>query len=208
MSDIDSVIRYSKKLEKCLEQQYGASGRGLHEKASSVADQLDSATLKSLRWVATMRNKVVHEDDFSLDDLDGFETTCERLLEQLDHRPTVEPVPRTKPQPRASIAPQPRQSSTEPAAQSSVSPATAKPATARRKTPTPQPRVQPAASSQSRQNVVLPASFGPSDPPASDQHTSKQSTSDPAADRSVTPHWPSIISSILVIVVVIWALMG
>lgn len=90
MSQIDRVVRYSKKLEKHLEQHYGASGRGLHEKATSVADQLTPATLKSLRWVATMRNKVVHEDDFALDDLQAFEQCCEQLLSTLQpNQPTV-----------------------------------------------------------------------------------------------------------------------
>lgn len=100
MSEIDSVIRYSKKLEKQLEQHYGASGRGLHEKASSVADQLAPATLKSLRWVATMRNKVVHEDDFTLDDLPAFEQCCEQLLATIQpNRPTTAATART-PAPR------------------------------------------------------------------------------------------------------------
>lgn len=102
MSDIERVIRASKSLEKLLEQQYGAEGRGLHEKSSSVEDQLDAATLKSLRWVATMRNKVVHEDDFVLPDPQGFSDTVERLIKALTPKakpiqPKVEPKPRHRP---------------------------------------------------------------------------------------------------------------
>lgn len=102
MSDIERVIRASKALEKLLEQQYGAVGRGLHEKASSVEDQLDTATLKSLRWVATMRNKVVHEDDFELPDPQGFSDAVERLTETLTPKakpiqPKVEPKQRSRP---------------------------------------------------------------------------------------------------------------
>jgi hypothetical protein len=96
LSDIERVIRASKSLEKLLEQQYGAVGRGLHEKASSVEEQLDAATLKSLRWVATMRNKVVHEDDFELPDPQGFSDTVERLTKAL--APKAKPIqPKVKP---------------------------------------------------------------------------------------------------------------
>lgn len=101
MSDIERVIRASKSLEKLLEQQYGAVGRGLHEKASSVEDQLDAATLKSLRWVATMRNKVVHEDDFELPDPQGFSDTVDRLTETLT--PKIKPIqPKVEPKRRRS----------------------------------------------------------------------------------------------------------
>lgn len=102
MSDIERVIRASKALENILAQQYGAEGRGLHEKASSVEDQLDRATLKSLRWVATMRNKVVHEDEFELPDPQEFSDTVERLIEILTPKakpiqPKVEPKRRSRP---------------------------------------------------------------------------------------------------------------
>lgn len=112
MSDIERVIRASKSLEKLLEQQYGAEGRGLHEKASSVEDQLDAASLKSLRWVATMRNKVVHEDDFALPDPQGFSDTVERLTEALAPKakpiqPKVEPKPRRRPAVDAAPMPPP-----------------------------------------------------------------------------------------------------
>ena len=83
-SDIDLVIRHSKRLEQLLEQRFQAQGRGLHEKVTHVADRLDEKLVKNLRWIATMRNKVVHED-FSLDNPTQFEKSCERALEALQH---------------------------------------------------------------------------------------------------------------------------
>lgn len=129
LSDIERVIRASKSLEKLLEQQYGAVGRGLHEKASSVEDQLDATTLKSLRWVATMRNKVVHEDDFELPDPQGFSDTVERLTETLTPKakpiqPKVEPKPRRRsPVDAASISPPPAKTAPLIPAQPKVQPA-------------------------------------------------------------------------------------
>lgn len=174
MSDIDSVIRYSKKLEKRLEQHYGANGRGLHEKASSVESQLTASTLKSLRWVATMRNKVVHEDDFQLDNLSEFERTCERLLSELGE--TTAPSRLTAPTP-------PPQAPTPPA-QPRVRAATPR-------NPIPQPRAQPTPRGSTPQHAPLPDSLA----------TPQPTTPQPSA-------WPSIVSALVVIGVIVWALTG
>ena len=71
MSDIDIVIKSSRRLESMLSDGLGAEGRGLHQKISSVEDQLPESLVRRLRFVATMRNKVVHED-VRLDDRRGF----------------------------------------------------------------------------------------------------------------------------------------
>jgi hypothetical protein len=181
MSDIDSVIRYSKKLEKRLEQQYGANGRGLHEKASSVESQLTASTLKSLRWVATMRNKVVHEDDFQLDNLSEFERTCERLLSELgETTPPANPL----------TAPKSTHAPTQPAPPQGQPPVTASPRVAR--TPMPQPRAQPTPRGESAQQAPLPDSLSATSPPST----------------TPAPAWPSVISVLLIVAVIIWALTG
>jgi hypothetical protein len=71
-SDIDLAIKTSKRLERLLETRYGAEGRGLHEKLASVESMLSPEALGHGRYVATMRNKVVHEDGFSLPDRPRF----------------------------------------------------------------------------------------------------------------------------------------
>lgn len=62
MSDIDLAVTRSRKLEQMLERDFGASGRGLHEKTSSVEGRLPHSLVRKLRLVATVRNKVVHEE--------------------------------------------------------------------------------------------------------------------------------------------------
>jgi hypothetical protein len=84
MGSIEIAIRYSKRFESLLEREYGAVGKGLHEKLSSVEDKLSQDNVKTLRWIATLRNRAVHEDGFEIDNLDGFVQTCERVLIQLD----------------------------------------------------------------------------------------------------------------------------
>jgi hypothetical protein len=78
MSDIELAITRVKSLESLLEQALGATGKGLHEKVSSVQDRLPPPLVKRLRFVATVRNKIVHESDYKqIDDRDGFLRACD-----------------------------------------------------------------------------------------------------------------------------------
>ena len=61
--DIKLVIIASKNLEALLEEHFGASGRGLHEKITSAQDLPDDLK-RRMRRVATVRNKLIHEVGF------------------------------------------------------------------------------------------------------------------------------------------------
>ena len=88
-SDIDIVVTQSKALEALLEQKFGATGRGLHEKLTSIEYQLEVGLVKNIRWIATMRNKVVHEN-FQLTNQNDFLRSCQRALEGLQNsQPTT-----------------------------------------------------------------------------------------------------------------------
>ena len=63
-SDLDRMIKTAKRLEGMLERGLGATGKGLHEKASSVESKLGPDLLRDLRAVATVRNKLVHEEGY------------------------------------------------------------------------------------------------------------------------------------------------
>lgn len=54
------AVEISRKLEGALES-IGATGKGLHEKVTSVEKQLPEALVVKLRFIASVRNKVVHE---------------------------------------------------------------------------------------------------------------------------------------------------
>ena len=84
MSDIDLAVSRSKRLEQLLEQKLGATGKGLHRKASSVEASLPPELLRELRLVATVRNKIVHENDYQkIQDRPGFIHACEDAERQL-----------------------------------------------------------------------------------------------------------------------------
>ena len=87
MSSIETAVRYSKEIESLLEDNFGAMGRGLHQKISSVEHLFPAATVKQIRYVATLRNKAVHEAGFEFDDPDRFITTCEAVIDELAATP-------------------------------------------------------------------------------------------------------------------------
>lgn len=82
MSDIDLAIRKSRKLEQMLERSFGASGRGLHEKTSSIENRLPQQLVRKLRLVATVRNKVLHEEG-EIDDRQRFVAAADEAEREL-----------------------------------------------------------------------------------------------------------------------------
>ncbi|HUR53249.1 MAG TPA: hypothetical protein VMZ71_03915 [Gemmataceae bacterium] len=84
MSDIELAITRTKALEALLEDGLGATGKGLHEKVSSVQAKLPPPLVKKLRFVATIRNKIVHESDYQkMDDRPAFERVCDEAEGEL-----------------------------------------------------------------------------------------------------------------------------
>ena len=76
-SDLDLAVRSSKRFEAILGTRFGARGRGLHEKVDSVKRDLDAETVRALRLIATVRNKIVHEDGYNrIDDKRRFKDAC------------------------------------------------------------------------------------------------------------------------------------
>lgn len=85
-----AITRGARRLETLLGDRLGATGRGLRTKADDVRDRLPPELLKQLRWVATMRNKTLHEDGFSPSDLPRLIDTmqdCAQALEALATSP-------------------------------------------------------------------------------------------------------------------------
>ena len=84
MKDITPVVRASKRIEALLEEKFGAQGRGLHEKFTSVEHHVPAELHKTIRYIATVRNKAVHEDNYELDDEQGFLRQAERVAQALE----------------------------------------------------------------------------------------------------------------------------
>lgn len=87
MNEYELVITSCKKLESLLASGFAAHGKGLHQKVTSIEGRLPPPLVKRLRFIATIRNKLVHEADYErIDDRAGFEQACaaaERELAEL-----------------------------------------------------------------------------------------------------------------------------
>lgn len=71
-NDFELVVRATKGLEHLLESEFGApSGKsvGLHDKISAARDPsgqpLPATMQKRMRWLVTVRNRLVHDRDFN-----------------------------------------------------------------------------------------------------------------------------------------------
>ncbi|MBA4062895.1 MAG: DUF4145 domain-containing protein [Isosphaera sp.] len=83
MSDVELAVTRAKALEALLAQA-GAAGKGLHEKVTSAEGRLPPPLVKKLRFVATVRNKIVHEADYQrIDDRAGFVRACDEAEAEL-----------------------------------------------------------------------------------------------------------------------------
>ena len=72
------VIECSQALEKYIENNLNGQGKGLHEKITSIEDELSAKDIKSFRFIATARNNIIHEGKV-IGDSEKFKNTCEQL---------------------------------------------------------------------------------------------------------------------------------
>lgn len=86
MSDIENVVTRTRRLETLLRNQYHAQGKGLHQLITSCEERLPHDVIAKLRFIATIRNKVVHEDQYQLDDTQGFFSACDECERELTPR--------------------------------------------------------------------------------------------------------------------------
>jgi hypothetical protein len=89
-NDYEFVIKASKELEYILEHDFGAQGKGLHEKISNAVSHGDLTTtsnsqlIKDMRYLATIRNKLIHERGFdAIPNRSAFEATFTHSVDEL-----------------------------------------------------------------------------------------------------------------------------
>ena len=78
MNQYEVVITGCKRLEQLLEGRFGAAGRGLHEKVTSVAQHLPLPVINKLRYIASVRNQVVHGTaELTNEELGDYSRSCQ-----------------------------------------------------------------------------------------------------------------------------------
>jgi hypothetical protein len=86
-NDYELVIRSAKELEFILDSSFAATGKSIHEKLNSLPDgTLPAPLVKHMRYLATIRNKLVHERGFdTVPDRIKFIADFEASVVELEH---------------------------------------------------------------------------------------------------------------------------
>ena len=96
MSIIEQVINHTKKAEHILEKHFKAEGRGMHEKLSHAQRYIPAPLLKKLRYVATIRNKLMHEHEFELEESEVFLHNAKKAVAELEELTAIPTLRRAK----------------------------------------------------------------------------------------------------------------
>jgi hypothetical protein len=83
MSDLQIVVTGAKTIEKVLADELGGTGPGLYEKMASTRIPVPQSLQRRIRYVASMRNKNVHELRVAIGDHVAFTERCARIVEDL-----------------------------------------------------------------------------------------------------------------------------
>lgn len=81
---MQEVVNCSKRIETILVSQFGANGRGLHEKLSSVGNLIPTPLSRRIRYIATLRNKLVHEDGYEIENPTEFLAIGRQTIAELE----------------------------------------------------------------------------------------------------------------------------
>ncbi|MEE2026107.1 peptidoglycan-binding domain-containing protein, partial [Alkalimonas mucilaginosa] len=79
MSHIETAVLASKRIEAILREGFAAEGRGLHEYLGSVEHRIPSHVVKKARYIASVRNQVVHQEGVIFD-LSEFNQAVEYVV--------------------------------------------------------------------------------------------------------------------------------
>ncbi len=91
MSQIEIAVLASKKIEALLRDGFGAQGRGLHEYLANIEHRLPAAVVKKGRYIASLRNQVVHHDGV-ITDIADFNQVVEDVVEALSQQLAQEKI--------------------------------------------------------------------------------------------------------------------
>jgi hypothetical protein len=97
---VGPVLEKSQEIEYLLRTRFDATGKGLNEYLDSIPGVLPADLVKKIRFIATIRNKLVHERGYRYDgDEDDFWTLCEKVISRLSDLDPATPaaVPKWQP---------------------------------------------------------------------------------------------------------------
>jgi len=87
--ELAQIIHYTREIETIIKSKFKVDGNGLHQYIDSIQKHFDKTFIKDLRYLATMRNKSMHEHDFKLNNLKSYENLAIKTIKKLnEYKPT------------------------------------------------------------------------------------------------------------------------
>ncbi len=91
--ELAQIIHYTREIETIIKSKFKVDGNGLHQYIDSIQKYFDAAFIKDLRYLATMRNKSMHEHDFKLNNLKSYENLAIKTIAKLNE---YKPIPKMR----------------------------------------------------------------------------------------------------------------
>ena len=82
--ELTKIISITRKIESILKDKFKAKGKGLHTYIDSIENMLDEPLIKDLRFIATIRNKSMHESTFKMDNFMRYQRVAESTILRLN----------------------------------------------------------------------------------------------------------------------------
>ena len=83
-NELTEIISYTREIETILKNKFQAEGKGLHTYLDAIENKIDYQLLKKLRYIATIRNKAMHDSSFKLNNLNYYKETAEKCIIELN----------------------------------------------------------------------------------------------------------------------------
>ena len=82
--ELAKIISSTREIETILKEKFNANGKGIHTYLDSIENKIDNQLLKDLRFIATIRNKSMHESSFKVDNFNRYENVVKKSIIKLN----------------------------------------------------------------------------------------------------------------------------
>ena len=83
--ELAKIIYFSREIETILKDKFKAEGKGLHTYIDSIENKIEIQLVKDLRYIATIRNKSMHESSFKINNFSRYKRVAEQSIYRLNN---------------------------------------------------------------------------------------------------------------------------
>lgn len=91
--ELAKIIYFSREIESILKNKFQVKGKGLHTYIDSIENKIETQLVKDLRYIATIRNKSMHESSFKVDNFSRYKRVAEESIYRLNNSNISKKIP-------------------------------------------------------------------------------------------------------------------